>query len=78
VTDRTTRELVVLVLVVTMAVALVVVTIGVVVVEVVNPSVDTSRAVGAVGSTFTALTGVVVGYLIRGEQGRRAGDGGPK
>jgi hypothetical protein len=78
VTDRTTRELIALVLVATLAVVLVLVVGGVVTVEVVNPDVDTSRAVGAVGSALSALTGVVVGYLIRGERGPRAGGDGPE
>lgn len=72
-TDRTTRELVLIVLVVALSVALIIVVAGVVTVEVINPSADTSRAAGAIGSVFSALTGIVVGYLVRG--GRDASDG---
>ena len=70
---RPAPEIVVIVFAIAAAVVLVVTTIGIIVIEVVDPSTDTSTAVDVVGGTFSALLAVAIGYALGIRHGGRQG-----
>ena len=61
--DRSTGELVVLIIAATLGLTLVAAAVGVVVVEANNPELDTTPALTALGQVLTVLVGAAVGYL---------------
>ena len=61
--DRSTGELVVLIIAATLGLTLVAAAVGVVVVKANNPELDTTPALTALGQVLTVLVGAAVGYL---------------
>lgn len=62
--DRPTREVVLVILAATAAVAFVIAVVGVVLIELDNPATDTTAAAGTLGGVLTAMLGIVVGYAL--------------
>lgn len=61
--DRSTADLLVLMLAVTVCVAIIVGEVGIVVVQLVDKDADTSSAGGTIGQIINTLVGMVAGYL---------------
>jgi hypothetical protein len=69
--DRSTGDLLVLMLAVTVCVAIIVGEVGILILEGVDSSIDTSVAGGTIGQIINTLVGLVAGYLAgRTETGR--------
>jgi len=61
--DRSTADLLVMMLAATVCVAIIVGQVGIVVVHVISPSADTSTAGSIVGQIINTLVGLVAGYM---------------
>jgi hypothetical protein len=61
--DRSTADVLVMMLATTVCVAIIVGEVGIVIIEAVNPETDTSTAGGAIGDIINTLVGMVAGYL---------------
>jgi hypothetical protein len=69
---RTTGELLVLIITLTVCAVILIATVGVVVIEAIHPEADTSAAGRAIGGFLSTLTGVAAGFLA-GRTDRRNG-----
>jgi hypothetical protein len=70
---RSTGELLVLIITLTVCAILLVVTIGIVVLEAIDPDADTSTAGRAISGMLSTLTGVAAGFLAGRTDRRRNG-----
>lgn len=70
---RSTGELLVLIITLTVCAILLVVTVGIVVLEAIDPDADTSTAGRAISGMLSTLTGVAAGFLAGRTDRRRNG-----
>jgi hypothetical protein len=61
--DRSTADLLVVMLATTVCVAIIVGEVGIIVIEAVSPETDTSVAGGTIGDIINTLVGMIAGYL---------------
>lgn len=72
-TDRTTSDLVILILAASIGALAVLSGVGIILIELVRPEIDTSESVAAIRDVMTGVAGAVVGYLA----GKRSAFDGP-
>lgn len=61
--DRSTADVLVMLLATTVCVAIIVGEVGIIVIEAASPDTDTSAASGTIGDIINTLVGMIAGYL---------------